>query len=64
MSQPTFSAPATSSSTRFVSPATCARPASLTAALVITVTLTLVAGVVPGALTHFTDPITLLAVGH
>jgi len=38
-------------------------PWSLTAALAITVAVTLVAGVLPGLVTHFTDPITLLAVG-
>ena len=36
---------------------------SLTAALAITVGATLVVGVLPGLVTHFTDPITLLAVG-
>ena len=39
-------------------------PASLTAALVITVAVTLVAGVLPGVVTHFTDPIHLLALGN
>jgi NADH-quinone oxidoreductase subunit N len=38
-------------------------PASLTAALVITLTVTLVAGVLPRVITHFTDPISLLALG-
>jgi len=38
-------------------------PASLTAALVITVGVTLVFGIVPGVVTHFTDPISLLALG-
>ena len=38
-------------------------PWSLTAALVLTVGVTLVWGVLPGLVTHFTDPITLLAVG-
>jgi hypothetical protein len=37
-------------------------PASLTAALVITGGVTLVIGVLPGLLTHFTDPITLLSI--
>jgi NADH-quinone oxidoreductase subunit N len=37
-------------------------PASLTAALAITVAVTLVFGVFPGAVTHFTDPINLLAI--
>jgi len=39
-------------------------PASLTAALVITVGVTLVFGIVPGVVTHFTDPISLLALGN
>ena len=38
-------------------------PASLTAALVITAAVTLVAGIAPGIVTHFTDPIQLLALG-
>jgi NADH-quinone oxidoreductase subunit N len=38
-------------------------PWSLTAALVLTVGVTIVWGVLPGLVTHFTDPITLLAVG-
>ena len=38
-------------------------PASLTAALVLTGAVTLVLGVLPGLLTHFTDPITLLTIG-
>ncbi len=38
-------------------------PASLTAALVITVGITLIAGILPGIVTHFTDPINLLALG-
>ena len=39
-------------------------PASLTAALVITVGVTLVAGILPSVVTHFTDPISLLALGN
>ncbi len=39
-------------------------PTSITAALVITAAVTLVIGVVPGVLTHFTDPINLLALGR
>jgi NADH-quinone oxidoreductase subunit N len=38
-------------------------PASLTAALVITLGVTLVFGILPGTVTHFTDPITLLTLG-
>lgn len=38
-------------------------PASLTAALVLTVGVTLVFGILPGVVTHFTDPINLLAFG-
>ncbi len=38
-------------------------PASITAALVITVGVTMVFGILPGAVTHFTDPITLLGLG-
>jgi NADH-quinone oxidoreductase subunit N len=37
-------------------------PASLTAALVLTGAVTLVVGVLPSLLTHFTDPITLLSI--
>lgn len=39
-------------------------PASLMAALVLTVGVTLVFGIVPGVVTHFTDPISLLAFGN
>jgi len=39
-------------------------PASLTAALVITVAATLVIGVAPGLLTHFTENVTLLGLGQ
>jgi NADH-quinone oxidoreductase subunit N len=39
-------------------------PASLTAALVICVAATLVIGVAPGLLTHFTDNVTLLGLGQ
>jgi NADH-quinone oxidoreductase subunit N len=39
-------------------------PASLTAALVITVAVTLIIGVAPGLLTHFTENVTLLGLGQ
>lgn len=39
-------------------------PAAITAALVITVGVTMLFGVAPGLLTHFTDPVTLVTLGR
>ena len=39
-------------------------PASITAALAITLVVTLIFGFLPGVVTHFTDPIRLLALGQ
>ena len=39
-------------------------PASIRASLAITVGITMLFGVLPGVITHFTDPITLLSIGR
>lgn len=39
-------------------------PASIQASLVITVGVTILFGVLPGVITHFTDPISLLSIGR
>ena len=39
-------------------------PVSIQASLAITVGLTMLFGVLPGVITHFTDPISLLSIGH